>query len=115
MGKVVGIIAVLFLIGLIVKGCGGDSSGSGGDGRDEIGASIVCEDFVKDRLKAPSTADFPSYSDYTITGSGDDYTVEGYVDAENGFGAMIRTDWTCTVRAVDEDGRFQLQSLTGLG
>ena len=41
------------------------------------------------------------------------YVVRGYVDAENSFGAMIRSNFTCEI--CDEgDDRWPLVSLTGL-
>jgi len=57
-------------------------------------AWAVAEKEVKDRLKAPSTAKFPTYGSATISKSGDNFKVEGYVDAENSFGAEIRTTFT---------------------
>lgn len=47
-----------------------------------------CEGEVKERLKAPSTAKFES----NATGGGP-WTVTGTVDAENSFGAMIRSSY----------------------
>jgi hypothetical protein len=72
-------------------------------GPDDIGAYVVCQDFVEDSLKAPSTAKFASMSDSTITSTGWVYTVSSYVDAENSFGAMIRTDFLCKVSYKGDD------------
>jgi hypothetical protein len=71
-------------------------------------AGRVCEDFVKDRLKAPSTAEFET----SVTGFGPEYTVTGTVDAENSFGARLRNQFTCTVRGDGET--WKLVSLEGL-
>ena len=74
------------------------SSGSGEDLTDEYYLKDTCKDWVKDKLKAPSTADFGGES---VDGGPDAdgyFTVSGYVDAENGFGANIRADWTCDIR-----------------
>lgn len=46
---------------------------------------------VRQKLKSPSTADFPAYSDDYISHSDDEYTVSAYVDAQNSFGATVRT------------------------
>ncbi|MGY1652864.1 hypothetical protein [Geodermatophilus sp. SYSU D01119] len=78
-----------------------------GDGEDEAptseGAYYACEHFVGLVLKAPSTADFTGYDAARITDDGGDrYTVRGQVDAENSFGAMLRSDYSCTVRHTDE-------------
>jgi hypothetical protein len=72
---------------------------SGGDtesGRDEDASAyvkIACREWVKERLKAPATADFASES---VSKVGKHYTVTGAVDAENSFGAQIRTPFLCT-------------------
>ncbi len=58
-----------------------------------VGESIVaCEDAVEQLLRAPATASFSS----TASGS-DRVVVDGYVDSENGFGALVRSDFQCTV------------------
>jgi len=58
----------------------------------ESQAKIMAQGMVKQLLKSPSTADFPSF-DYTTTNVGSKYTVVSYVDSQNGFGAMIRSTW----------------------
>ena len=61
-------------------------------------AWVCAQDIVNSSLKAPSTAEYCSYPNADITwNGGSDYTVNGYVDAENGFGAMIRTYFTVTL------------------
>ena len=67
----------------------------------EYGAQVACEDFVKDRLKSPGTADF---SDTEREGSGRTWTVRGSVDSQNSFGAVVRNTYTCKVHATDTKG-----------
>ncbi|WP_336632856.1 MULTISPECIES: hypothetical protein [unclassified Microbacterium] len=55
-------------------------------------AIAQCETAIKEKLKAPTTADFSS----TATGSGT-WTVVGAVDAENSFGAKVRSHYQCSV------------------
>lgn len=92
-------VAWLILALIVAGGCasliggGSDGSNSGSD----VGAVLACEDFVERELRAPSTADFPSTSDAEVNRTGDRWRVSSHVDSENGFGAMIRSDWTCTV------------------
>ena len=74
-----------------------------------IDAEIICKDFVRNRLKAPSTAGF---SDVDHTGSAPTWTVTGNVDAENSFGAKLRMRFTCVV--TDDGDQWLLKSLTGL-
>jgi len=61
-------------------------------------AIIMAESFVKDRLKAPSTADFPFDKQEAEFISDNTYEVRGVVDSQNSFGAMIRTEYRCTLQ-----------------
>ncbi|WP_142459659.1 hypothetical protein [Geodermatophilus aquaeductus] len=104
-------LSVLAVIGLVVAACVSnmnDDNKSSGGGRDEIGAGVACEEFVKRQLRAPATADFPNFQEYVVTGSGDQYTVQGYVDAQNGFGALIRSDWSCSIQRDEEQEQWTL-------
>lgn len=61
-------------------------------------AHIQCKEFVKERLKAPSSADF-AFLDYTATKLTDNqYVIRSYVDAQNSFGAKLRNSYTCSVK-----------------
>ena len=62
-------------------------------------AAIQCESFVRDRLTAPATADFPFLDrEVRILGDNVNYMVTSYVDSENAFGATLRTNWICEIR-----------------
>lgn len=91
------VIATLVGIGILATGCGSNEDDGGG----EYGARDVCEQFVEDRLKAPSTADF-SNTDASKTSDGS-WTVAGDVDSENGFGAKLRTGYVCKVQHTGGD------------
>ena len=74
-------------------------------------ARIRCEQAVNANLKAPSTSKFAPYSETRVLDLGNwQYRVQSYVDAENSFGAHIRTPYTCTVQcnAVDSCGVSEL-------
>jgi hypothetical protein len=63
-------------------------------------AAIQCENFVKDQLKAPSTADFPGATAarvVRVSNESQGYQVASYVDAQNSFGAKIRSPYLCEV------------------
>lgn len=63
---------------------------------DKKTTAYVCAKFeVKENLKAPSTAKFQSFPDAVIYKEGSYFVVEFYVDSQNSFGAMIRTDFKC--------------------
>ena len=61
----------------------------------------VAVSVVTDRLKAPATAEFCRMSQGTITKSGDTWTITGYVDAENSFGATLRNNFTVIITFTD--------------
>lgn len=72
------------------------------------GATRACKDRVEARLKAPSTAEFGDTFD-----SKDDqgrWEISGAVDSENGFGAMVRNTYSCTITR--ENGYWQLVDLS---
>ena len=78
----------------------GNSGGSGTSTTpkyDEFGAKLNCQNFIKKRLKAPSTADFAPHRDLKISGSDLEWTVIGFVDAQNSFGAKIRQTYICKI------------------
>lgn len=67
-------------------------------------AYFFCQDLVKGRLKAPATADFPTFPTHS-TGMGGDglVVIRSYVDAQNGFGAMLRTNFRCKLQYTGGD------------
>lgn len=70
----------------------------------EAGAYVAAKGFVRDHLRAPSTAKFPCcYSDFTEDLGGGRYRIESYVDAENAFGAMIRDQYVVIVKWKGDD------------
>lgn len=65
-----------------------------------IEAGIICERFVTKRLKSPSTAKFASviWDGVRAVKSGkNQYTFRSWVDSQNSFGAMIRTQFNCVI------------------
>lgn len=76
-------------------------------------ALFMIKEHVKNRLKASSTAKFPGLFDGGdhVYRKKQKYTVISYVDAQNGFGAMIRTKFIGQIEQVS-DGNWKLISLT---
>lgn len=61
-------------------------------------AIFACQEFIRERLKAPSTAEFgwshnAQYNRHNAT----TMTVHSHVDAENALGATLRSDYRCKV------------------
>lgn len=78
---------------------------------DKIMAYVMAQNLVKQNLKSPSTADFPSYgsSGVTITYTGECvHKVSAFVDSQNAFGATIRTPFSAELKnnIVDETWSF---------
>lgn len=61
----------------------------------------ACEDAMTAGLKSPTTAKYVNVSASSTAGGWD---VIGQVDAQNGFGAMVRTTWECS--ASNQAGRW---------
>ena len=75
---------------------------------DRADAWVCAQDVVKKNLKSPSSAEFCLMSEASIYYNGEDggglrYTVSGYVDAQNSFGATIRQNFTVNL-TVTKDG-----------
>jgi hypothetical protein len=71
------------------------------------GPITICQEFVKDQLQAPSTAKFPvlfdEYQTNRLISPEYSYNIEGYFDAQNAFGAMLRAGFGCKVEKVGEE------------
>lgn len=59
-------------------------------------------ELVSRQLKAPSTASFGPRGPRSVRQGVNGYIAEGWVDAQNSFGAMIRTEWVCDIRRAGE-------------
>lgn len=73
----------------------------------------MCADWVKERLKSPSTAKFPGVFDGRlddIVRTNQRYFIKSYVDAQNSFGAVVRTNWTCSTTQKSE-GNWTLNKI----
>jgi hypothetical protein len=67
--------------------------------QEPIDSWYACQQFIEDNLKAPSTADFQSFKSNQISKISDfEYEIEMDVDAENSFGAKIRSTFICKVQ-----------------
>jgi len=63
---------------------------------------VYAQELVKQRLKAPATAEFPEHYDVQAWYEGENrYRFRGWVDSENSFGANIRTRFEIVVQEQD--------------
>ncbi|HEX4054697.1 MAG TPA: hypothetical protein VHX86_10570 [Tepidisphaeraceae bacterium] len=68
-------------------------------------AYTMSQEFVKDQLKSPATAQFQPFDSpkVSVTYSDGWYTVYAVVDAQNGFGALIRSSYICKLKPIGGD------------
>lgn len=62
-----------------------------------VASYVQAKNFVSSVLKSPSTADFPFFGEGVKVGT-NTYKVSSYVDSQNGFGAMIRSNYIITLK-----------------
>lgn len=79
---------------------------------DPAGAWSVCKQFVTQRLRSPGSAKFPFFGQQFATPvGGDAYRVRSYVDSQNGFGALLRSEFTCDVTWIRGTTNWRLGNL----
>lgn len=104
------IIIVSLIVFCIIR-CSGTDNQSGSAAE----AWYIAMEFAKKDLKAPATADFPSqFADgvkITDNGGGK-YTIQGYVDAENSFGAKIRQHFIVEVEKQPDSDKWSSGGVT---
>ena len=64
----------------------------------KLSAYTMSQTFVKEKLKSPSTAEFTCDYEKDVNQISDSmFVVNGFVDSQNGFGAMLRSSYRCVV------------------
>lgn len=63
----------------------------------------IAKEIVESALKAPATAEFPSIfsDDIKMQRNKDIVAVQSYVDSQNSFGAMIRSEWIVQFKVIN--------------
>lgn len=91
-------IIFLVFVGVIYSNINSDTE------EDRMMDAWVCaENVVRQNLKSPSSAKFCTYPEAIIKDKGNnEYMVTGWVDADNSFGASIRTDFTVTLTLTEK-------------
>jgi len=99
------LLVILALASLLFfGGCPTHDTNGGKSKPDNISAFVMSKEFVKEQLRAPSTADFPWYEKSFVTDlGGGRFRVSAYVDAQNSFGAKLRSNYTCVLGSTDGD------------
>lgn len=96
------LFALLAIFMFTVTGCGGEPKPK--KEHSTASASVMAEELVKQKLKSPGSAKFASVYDQQISDLGEGrYRITSYVDSQNSFGALIRTNYVCTVKYAGEN------------
>lgn len=64
---------------------------------------VIAQEIVSSFLKAPSTADFAPMYETAMQRNKKLVAVKGYVDSQNSFGAMIRSEYLVEFKVIDID------------
>lgn len=73
-------------------------------------AFVMSQKFVLRELKAPASAKFPSSAVVTPIG-GCAYSVAAWVDSQNGFGAIVRSDYHVIMESSADGRRWSARGL----
>lgn len=99
---------VWLIIAVFFGGDDGDSPDRPSSGDQSIGAWILCQERMDSTLKAPASAGYPLISELSVQKVGTTYTFpRAWVDAQNSFGAQIRTFFSCT--AIDYEDSWSVR------
>ena len=98
-------VAAVYVLGIALLSFAADRMPSGPDG---TAAQWACESAVDAQLKAPSTAKHGG-GQATIKFTEGKFWVSSWVDAQNSFGAMIRTPYICVYDPATRDARVMMQ------
>lgn len=106
-GKALAIIGGIWVLVFVLWKCNAwlDSGNTSTSTHNNLNATCYyySQRLVKDKLKSPKSAEFPSYSSDFVTRSGDTVTVSAYVDADNSFGANVRVKYIATITLKDNE------------
>jgi hypothetical protein len=94
---------------LALSGCYDPADNCLNDSGGKIGAFVASHNFVTQRLKSPSTADYPNYRANGVIVNFErecHFKVAGYVDSQNGFGGTVRTRYIIDIEADPVDGGY---------
>ena len=99
---------------LLLAGCYDPAANCEDDSHAKIGAYVASQNMVTQRLRSPSTADFPNFGTNGVIVNFErkcHFMVAGYVDAQNSFGGTARTRYIIEIEANPETGGYSGRNL----
>jgi len=95
MKRILGLVLILSLISFSIIGCSNSGSSLQEDDEiDKVDAWVLAQNIVEKNLKNPSSAEFCTYPEATVTSVGDSFDISGWVDATNSLGGTIRISFS---------------------
>jgi len=102
----VGCLVLIGVMGWCVSSVSDNSSTSNSQptatpGQDKATmATVQCRNYMRATLRSPSTADFPGMFSGSVSSAlgNNRYLLREYVDAQNAYGATIRSNYECRIR-----------------
>ena len=107
-GRTFVIIMLLLIILVCLSSLGTNDSGNDGKDREREPSTLeawsACKEFVRQDLKAPSTAKFPTFDkNFVQEHDNNNWRVSAWVDSENAFGATLRAHFICVLRYENQE------------
>ncbi|MEN9647630.1 MAG: hypothetical protein RLY57_434 [Candidatus Parcubacteria bacterium] len=112
--KLVGILVVLFFVGLVANLGGSTTSTTPAQQISEVkyqSARILAKSYIdKVPLKSPSTAKYNPPTTKVDPTNANLFEVSSYIDSQNGFCAMIRTYWSMKLEYTGTDDQGSVET-----
>jgi hypothetical protein len=89
----IGLIILFIVIGSLSSSPSTSTPATNSVENRELNSMGFAESLIESTLKSPSTAKFSNTKAYELSNQKDVWAVNGFVDSQNGFGAMIRNSW----------------------
>lgn len=107
-----GIIGAIVMAALVAFSLFAWIDGSDPTVSDERAAKSACQDFVRNRLKAPQSAAFSNTAVQQHPNNAAVWVVSGTVTSSNSFGARLPLTYECLTS--EENGQWVLVKMSGL-
>lgn len=117
--QIIAIVFIIVLAAVLVKACeltpeekaAAEQASIDRECKNPIAAQVMSQNFIKQHLKSPASADFPIQTNRAIYKGNCLHLIESYVDSQNGFGALIRSQTFVQLRYNKTTKQWQLEDI----
>jgi hypothetical protein len=92
MKKLIYLVILIFITPALITSCGEQKKTY-----TKLNALVVSRSFVKEKLKSPASSEFGNSTDLVTQPNDTTFIIISYVDAQNSFGALIRSNYSCKI------------------